>query len=119
MNRKLETFRDKRQLWRKPFHVVGFFLEEGVGYELGEVGILDAQLLEAPIQVPLHIRKPSWLQTMPPGIAIQCPVASAQQNCINDPVARPLACDWPQLYQPSSAGLVQEKGLEDAHKNLV
>ena len=57
--RRIDTFCDERQFWRKPFYMIGFLLEERVGYELGEVGILDAQLFETSVQVPLHMPNPS------------------------------------------------------------
>ena len=58
VRRQPATFGDERQLGRKALHVVGLLLEEGVGYELREVGVLDAQLFESPVQVPLRTPGP-------------------------------------------------------------
>lgn len=60
MKRRFDTFGDESQFWRKSLYMIGFLLEEGVGYELGEVGILDTQLLETPVQVSLHRPNSSW-----------------------------------------------------------
>ena len=56
------TFGDKGQLRGKALHVVGLLLEEGVGYELGEVGIGVPCLLEQLVQPLLQVlpdRKPA------------------------------------------------------------
>ena len=45
---------DHRQLGREPLDVLGLELEEGLGDEEREVGVLGAGLLDAPVELGLH-----------------------------------------------------------------